>query len=402
MRLMSVLATLVVTEYCTAESQQSRTLQGLAFGIVFSMETLQISFVPPGGDAKGLISVEGNEAYQALMYSYFSLCYWAHVEQVPPKMWEDNCTAGYGPYADTSESMLDLVAYRHEAYPDETDVDILASAVKDVKQAATDILAQQYNITMPDRPLVSIAAPNFMWSMTEPDFWFGGFETSHATPYKYNRDDWHHSFARKMNDAVHEAGFRLEPVNVINAAIPQADRKPDLTFPIAPASYAAFQNHNFAVNTNTSVHHPPTSHRTPYEGPPSIVLELTNATLSLWAQRQGQDQIWSPWNTLPQFGAHTQFEDWPGYMYSPEDSVWGDIVSMIRALRDFMASPESEVLRVYLTGDAWDGEMVEAFAVHLRIHRHTGLSLEFRGGFAGSDGAAVITRGMLDAVGAGP
>lgn len=56
-----------------------------------------------------------------------------------------------------------------DAYRNDTGVVILATAVKDVKRAALDILADQYNITMPDRPLVSIAAPSFMRTTIEPE-----------------------------------------------------------------------------------------------------------------------------------------------------------------------------------------------------------------------------------------
>ena len=41
---------------------------------------------------------------------------------------------------------------------------------------------------------------------------------------------------------------------------------------------------------------------------------------------------------------------------------------------------------------------MEAFGLYLRNDRPTGLSLEFRGGFAGSDRAAFVAR-VLDAMG---
>jgi hypothetical protein len=69
---------------------------------------------------------------------------------------------------------------------------------------------------------------------------------------------------------------------------------------------------------------------------------------------------------------------------------------MIRKLRSVMALPESEEISVYLTGDAWVEDMVEAFAEHLRIDKVTKLDVRFRGGFAASDGAACAARGMLD------
>jgi hypothetical protein len=86
-------------------------------------------------------------------------------------------------------------------------------------------------------------------------------------------------------------------------------------------------------------------------------------------------------------------------MRSPEDPVWSDVVFMIRRLRDFMAHPDGEVLDVYLVGDAWEDEMVDAFKSYLQSHRHTDVNVEFRGIFATSDGAACIARRMIDACG---
>jgi hypothetical protein len=70
---------------------------------------------------------------------------------------------------------------------------------------------------------------------------------------------------------------------------------------------------------------------------------------------------------------------------------------MIRKLRDVMAHPEDELLHVYLTGDAWEENMVDAFKEHLRVDGNAGLEVVLRGEFAGSDGAAYAARGMLDA-----
>ena len=361
-----------------------------AFGIEFSMENIKISFVPPGGHAMGLASVKGNEPYRDLLYSYFELCYWAHGNQVPPWSYEDDgMIAGYAASVATTEGIPNQVSWRYEAHPDEIDVEILADAVGTVKRAATDILADEHGVTMPDRPLVSVAAPNSMWTMTELDFWGRGIDANQATPYNYDRDDWHHPFALKISKAVQEAGFRLELTDDTTAAF--SPGRLDHSFPIAPAGYAAFWNPDFSVNVDSR---PAASRGTQYEGPPAVVFELTNATLSLWAQQSGQ--IWSPWYTRPQLGAHLQFEDLPNYMYSPDDWIWGEIVFMIRKLRSVMALPESEEMSVYLTGDAWLEEMVEAFTEHLRIDKVTKLDVRFRGGFAASDGAACAARGMLD------
>lgn len=414
MQFTAVLITLIASDLCAAQTLQLRAPEEPVFGIEFSMENIVISFVPPGGQAIGLASVKGNEAYQDLMYSYFELCHRAHLEQVPPKIWEkhdhdhDHSTS-YEPYADTSELILDLVAYRHETHPNETDVEVLANAAETVKRVAADILTAQYNTTMPDRPLVALAAPNFMWTMTEPDFWEEESITNHGKPYDYGRDDWHHVFALKMSEAVLQAGFKLEPVQDTDAAS-ASPRRLDHTFPIAPSGTAAFWDPNFPAGRNSSDdRHPRPRHGAQDEGAPAVVFELTNATLSLWAQQKGQ--VWSPWYTRPQLGTHIRFGDHPGYMYSPDDWIWEDVVSMTRKLRNVLAQRRHEsdgeegedlLLRIYLTGDAWDADMVEAFTSHLRNHKLSHeLEVVFRGGFAASDGAAWAATGMLDEVAAG-
>jgi hypothetical protein len=383
MHFITVLAALLVTKVSTAELHKQEGSEQPAFGIEFSMENILISFAPPGGHARGLASVKGNEAYRDLLYNYFELCYWATDDQVPPWSYEENgTTASYAAYVAAVEGIPNQVSWRYEAHPDETDVDILVNAIGTVKKVAVGILADQYNITMPERPVVALAAPNFMWTMTEPEFWNGGFDTDGRTPYNYDQDDWHHGFAVKISNAVQRAGFRLEPVdNADDAAI--SPRRLDRTFPIAPASYAAFSNPNFLVDADS---HLAASRGTQYEGPLAFVLELTNAALSLWAQRKGQ--VWSPWYTRPQLGAHIQFEDHPSYLYSPDDWVWEEIVFMIQTLRDVIAHPEDELLHVYLTGDAWEEDMVDTFREHLRMTGNAGLEVVLRGGFAGSNGAA--------------
>jgi hypothetical protein len=390
MRLIATVAALAVAGFCTADSQKPGAPKEPAFGIEFSMENIKISVAPCGDNAKGIASIRGNEAYRNLMYTYFELCYWAHGDQVPPWSYEDDgTTAGYAASVAAMEGLPNQVSWRYEAHPDETDVEILADAVETVERAAADILADEHGVTMPDRPLVSLAAPSFMWTMTELDFWDGKIDANQGTPYNYDRGDWHHGFALKISDAVREAGFRLELTDDTTAAI--SPRRLDHTFPIAPAGYAAFWNPNFSVDADSR---PATSRGTQYEGPPAVVLELTNATLSLWAQRNGQ--IWSPWYTRPQLGAHLKFEDLPDHMYSPDDWIWEEILFVMRKLRSIMALPESEDMSVYLTGDAWLEEMVEAFTEHLRIDKVTKLDVRFRGGFAAGDGAACAARGMLD------
>jgi hypothetical protein len=151
-----VLITLAAAGFCEAESHQSPVLGEPAFGIEFSLENIKISFAPPNGKAKGLASIAGDLAYQDLMYSYFELCSWASCDQVPPQSYEDNngTTASHAAYVAELEGIDNLVSWRWEAYPNDTDVNILANAVRTVKNVATGILGDEYNITIPDRPLV--------------------------------------------------------------------------------------------------------------------------------------------------------------------------------------------------------------------------------------------------------
>jgi hypothetical protein len=388
-----MMITLAWAGFCVAKSNQSPIREEPAFGIEFSEEKIRISFASPNSEPKGLASIKGDEAYRDLMYSYFALCHWAANDQVPPQSYEDNdgTPASHATYVAGIEGIENLVWWRYEAHPNKTDVDILANAVRTVKDVAAGVLADEYNITMPERPLVALAAPNFMWTMTEPDFWDN--TADYGPPYNYGRENWHHGFALKMADAVREAGFRLEPADDNEAAT--APRHPDLTLPIAPASHAAFWNPDFATGTNSD---PAKSRRPQYQGPPAIVFELTNATLSLWAQQN--DTVWSPWYTKPQLGTINKFlGDYPGYMTTPDDWIWSDVVSMTRRLRVVMGHPARELLYIYLTGDTWDAEMVEAFREHLRMRKITELDVVFRGAFAASDGATWAAREMLDAAG---
>lgn len=391
MHLAAVLTVLALFGSCVARLHDSRARGEPVFGIEFSTENIIVSFVLPGGRARGIASVKGNEAYRELMYGYFELCCWAHSDKVPPWSYGENgTTASYAASVAAVDGIPNQVLWRYEAHPDETDVHILADAIGTVKKVAVGILADQYNITMPERPVVALAAPNFMWTMTEPEFWNGAFDTDGRTPYNYDQDDWHHGFAVKMSNAVQRAGFRLEPFdNADDAAI--SPRRLDRTFLITPASYAALWTPNFLVDADS---HLAASRGTQYEGPLALVLELTNATLSLWAQREGR--VWSPWYTRPQLGAHIQFEDHPSRLYSPDDWVWEEIVFMIQKLRNIMSHSEDELLHVYLTGDAWEDDTVDAFREHLRIDGNAGLEVVLRSGFASSNGAACAAREMLD------
>jgi hypothetical protein len=74
MHFITVLAALLVTKVSTAELHKQEGSEQPAFGIEFSMENILISFAPPGGHARGLASVKGNEAYRDLLYSHFELC----------------------------------------------------------------------------------------------------------------------------------------------------------------------------------------------------------------------------------------------------------------------------------------------------------------------------------------
>jgi hypothetical protein len=393
MHFIAMLIVFTAAGLCVAESHQSRGLEEPTFGIEFSEENIKISFASPNSKAKGLASIKGDEAYRDLMYSYFALCHWAANDQVSPQSYEDNngTPASHATYVARIEGIENLVWWRYEAHPNKTDVEIMSNAARAVKEVATGVLADEYNTTMPDRPLVALATPNFMWTMTEPDFWNDAAD--HGPSYNYGREDWHHGFALKMADAVREAGFRLEPADETDAAT--APRHPDLTFPIAPAAHAAFWNPDFPAGANSD---PAKYHRAQYDGPPAIVFELTNASLSLWAQQK--DAVWSPWYTKPLLGTINKFlGDHPGYMTTADDWIWDDVVSMTRKLRVVMAHPEGELLYIYLTGDTWDAEMVDAFGEHLRIHKCEKLDVVFRGGFAGSDGAAWAAREMLDAAG---
>ena len=248
---------------------------------------------------------------------------------------------------------------------------------------------------MPDQPLVSIAAPSFMWTAIEPEACTNESLLECESLLSQYPSIWHHVFTLKMSDAVHRAGFRRGVIDDTNTTT-QADECQNQTSPIAPAGHAAFWNPRLQIGANATPHLPAANTMINYEGQPAIVVELSNMTLSMWAQQEGP--IYSPWSTRPQLGVEAN-QDPPAYMRFPEDPVWGYVVSMIRRLRSSMMHPDGDVLDVYLIGDAWEDEMVDAFKAYLHSHKYTDLNMEFRGMFAASDGAASVAREMLDACG---
>ena len=83
-------------------------------------------------------------------------------------------------------------------------------------------------------------------------------------------------------------------------------------------------------------------------------------------------------------------------MLEPDDPAWREVLVLVEHQRKSIRDPGGESLNLYLTGDAWEDEMVAAFRSYLRNHKVTDLNVEFRGMFAGSDGAASMARKMLD------
>jgi hypothetical protein len=202
-------------------------------------------------------------------------------------------------------------------------------------------------------------------------------------------------FVLKISDAVHRAGFRRESTSNINTST-QTNNCQNRTSPIAPAGHAAFWNPAFQVGAaKTTPNQQAANSGTHYEGQAALVIELTNLTLSMWAQQAGP--LYSPWSTKPQLGVDMN-QDLPAYMRYPEDPAWSDAVRMLRRLRKYMLYPDGEQLDVYLIGDAWEEEMVEAFRSYLHSHKHndTDINVEFRGVFAASDGAACVARKLRD------
>jgi hypothetical protein len=410
-----ILTTLAVGGFCTNDSHPSKSLEEPAFGIEFSMENIMISVTLPGGDAKGLAAVTGDIAYQNLMESYSELCLSTHYTQTPPWTYQEHRAIVAREYQtrtilrpdllhwyDWSQFQVQVDVDAPQTLPelDEssnyTDIAIIANAVKGVKRAAAGVLASRYNVTMPDRPLVSIAAPSFMWTAIEPEAGANESQPECGDQFISYPSTWHHVFGLKMSDAVHRAGFRRGVTSSINMTMQEANKCQNHTSPIAPAGQAAFWNPSFQAGANGASHQPAASSCINYEGQPAVVIELTNMTLSMWAQQEGP--IYSPWSTKPQLGVEAN-QDLPAYMRFLEDPVWSDVVFMIRRLRKFVAHPDDEVLDVYLIGDAWEEEMVDAFKAYLHNHGHTDINVKFRGMFAASDGAASVARRMLDACG---
>jgi hypothetical protein len=411
-----ILTTLAIGGFCTNHSHSPKSLEEPVFGIEFSTANIMISVALPNRPVEGLAIVKGDIAYQKLMESYFELCLSTHYTQTPPwtyQEYRDILTREYQTrtilrpdllgWYDWSQFQVQVDVDAPQTLPelDEssnyTDIAILANAVGGVKRAAADVLASRYDITMSDRPLVSIAAPSFMWTAIEPEACANRSQPECGNQFILYPSTWHNVFALKMSDAVHRAGFRRELISNINTTTQEANKCENHTSPIAPAGHAAFWNPSFQAGAMRASHQPASSSGINYEGQPAIVVELTNMTLSMWAQQDGS--IYSPWSTKPQLGVEMN-QDLPAYMESPEDPAWSDVVFMIRRLRTFMAYPDGEVLDVYLIGDAWAEEMVDAFKSYLQSHRHTDVNVEFRGIFAASDGAASIARRMIDDCGA--
>jgi len=409
--------------FCANASHPPASLEAEpVFGIEFSTENIMISVALPGRNhVKGLATVKGNKGYQNLMESYFELCSSTHYTQTPPWTHQEYRAIMAREYQTRTILRPDLMHWydwsrfqvlvdvdvdapqtlpeldEHSNY---TDIAILADAVESAKRAAAGVLASQHSLAMPDRPLVSVAAPSFMWTAVEPETCAGGSQSNCAEQSDTDSypNTWHHVFVLKMSDAVHRAGFRRELTTDTTNTSMQTKNCQNGISPIAPVGHAAFWNPSFQVGaTTTAPNNQAANSGTDYEGPAALVIELTNFTLSMWAQQEGP--IYSPWSTKPQLGVGIN-QDLPAYMRYPEDPVWKDVVNMLRRLqRNFIAYPDGEQLDVYLIGDAWEDEMVEAFRSYLHSHEHTDINVVFRGVFAASDGAACVARKMLDACG---
>lgn len=271
-----------------------------------------ISVALPGGGTKGLATVKGDIAYQNLMESYFELCLSTHYTQTPPWTHQEYRAIMAREYQTRTilrpdllhmydwalfQVQVDVDAPQTLPELDEmsnyTDVAILANTVEVAKRAAADVLASRYNVTMPDRPLVSIAAPSFMWTAIEPGTCANKSQPECGEQFDSYPDTWHNVFTLKMSDAVHRAGFRRELVSDIKTTMQEANKCQNHTSPIAPAGHAAFWDDNFKVGAHVA------SAGINYEGQPAVVVELTNMTLSMWAQQDGS--FYSPWSTKPQF-----------------------------------------------------------------------------------------------------
>jgi hypothetical protein len=319
------------------------------------MENIMISFAPPGGQATGLATVRGDIAYQNLMGSYFEICSETHHTQTPPWNYQEYraimarehqtrtiLRPDLLDWYDWSQFQVQLDIDAPQTLPelDEhsnyTDIAILANAVEGVKIAAADLLASQYNIDMPDRPLVSIAAPSFMWTVIEPEACTNESRQDCEYPSDSYPSTWHHVFTLKMSDAVQRAGFRRGVIDEINTTM-QVNGYQNHTSPIAPAGRAAFWNPGFQLGANATSHYQTANSVLNHEGLSGIAVELTDMTLSMWAQQEGP--LYSPWSTMPQLSVESN-QDLPAYMRFPEDPVWRYVVSMIRRLRSSTTHPD--------------------------------------------------------------
>jgi hypothetical protein len=408
-----VLAALAACGFCTEVPHHPGSHNEPAFGIEFSIDNIMISFVPPGGyEAISLAAVEGDTAYQWLMESYFELCSLTHASQTPP--WTEQefgammareyetrtiLRPDLGDWYDWSQFRVDAdidapqILTELDEHSRYTDIAILANAVRDVRRAAVDVLASQFNITMPDRPFVSIAAPSIIWTAIEPGLHESDLSPACAPSSDRYPSTWHHVFVSKMSDAIHRADFRREVIDNIDSSITYVNECADHTSPITPAGHAAFWNLYFDVWAPATPGHWAADYVVHDGGTPAIVAELTSLALSLWTHQQGP--LYSPWSIKP-FLSPNHNTDLPAYMLYPDDPAWSDVVCMIQRQRESLAHFDGEVLDVYLTGDAWEDEMVGAFRSYLHDHKVIDLNVEFRGMFAGSDGAASMARRMLD------
>lgn len=274
--------------------------------------------------------------------------------------------------------MVPSTVLNHDDFVNNPNVAILAGAVNDAKRAADDALANRHNMSIVDWSYVVIAAPSFLWTAIEPEPCDEGI-TDCGPPY--DRRGWHHALLLRMAGAVHRNGFRRHFVN--DSQLIMQSHAHTWPSPIAPAGYAAFWDPRFTSGGNSTANRPATFYPQ-FEGQSAIVVELNNAILSIWAQRQRM--VFTPWSTW----AHGNVVD---------EALWEQASMSIRKLNDSMVHSRRQPLRVYLIGDAWSQHEVDSFETYLRDRGHTSMSVDFRGVFAASKGAASAAREMLDAYG---
>ena len=171
---------------------------------------------------------------------------------------------------------------------------------------------------------------------------------------------WHHNIAVKMAGAVHRHGFRrhfVDKIDLIMSA--HAFTWPS---PITPAGYAAFFDPRFPASGSATVEHE-ASIFPQYHGSSAIVIEFSDAILSVWAQRQRT--VWTPWSTWLRHN-------------TTDKALWGQASSSIRNLGKLMARSCCEPLQVYLTGDNWTQHVAESFEQYLRNNGHTNIDVNLR------------------------